>query len=336
VSGVTAFTSLTRETIPAACVMARTLRRVYPDWTLRAVLVDVMPADETALRAHFDAVIPVAELAIPRVLAWLFGHTQAEAQAAVKAQVLAHLLEDGAEAVVFLAPDVAVFNPLTPVLEALAAGSIVLAPHRLRPSVTPEGILAHEVHALRYGAFDLGFTAVRNDVNGRAFAAWWTEQLGRACHDEVERGIYHDQKYCDLVPGLFDGVRVLRDPGCNVTAGNADERALFFAPDGTLMTGTTPVRFCRIDDDAAVFDTVAATTLAACEVWAWHRRQAATNSTDSATWHYGQFADGTPIKPETRILFRSRQDLVAIFDNPYASGPDTLQAWLRRQRPDLL
>ena len=334
-SGVTVFTSLTRETIAAACVMARTLRLVHPEWSLRAVLVDAMPAEDAGLLGCFDGVTEVTALGIPGVLGWLFGHTRAEACAAVKGAMLGRLLDEGAGAVVFLAPEVAVFNPLAPVVEALEVGSIVFAPHRLRPSVTGAGILAREVDALLHGTFDLGFTAVRNDVNGRAFAAWWAEQLGRACHDDVERGIWRDQKYCDLVPGLFEGVRVLRDPGCNVSVANVDERALAFAGDGVLMAGDRPVRFCRIDDDAAAFDAVSGASLAACEVWAWHRRQVAAMPVGGG-WHYGHFSDGTPIKPKARVLFRSRPDLIAGFDNPFQSGPGSFQGWLRRERPDLL
>ena len=39
-------------------------------------------------------------------------------------------------------------------------------------------------------------------------------------YEEAAFGVYTDQRWCDLVPALFDGVKVLRDPGLNVASWN--------------------------------------------------------------------------------------------------------------------
>jgi hypothetical protein len=73
------------------------------------------------------------------------------------------------------------------------------------------------VDGLLRSADDIDVTG-GNDAHGRAFVQWWAKMTHQACHDDTARGIFPDQKYCDIVPALFDGVHIERDPGCNVAS----------------------------------------------------------------------------------------------------------------------
>jgi len=73
-------------------------------------------------------------------------------------------------------------------------------------------VIDNEICSLAHGTYNLGFLAIRNDTNGRRLAEWWNERLLEYCFDDKTNGIFVDQKWCDLVPAMFDGVMIVRDP----------------------------------------------------------------------------------------------------------------------------
>ena len=268
----------------------------------------------------------------------MFKHELVEACTAVKAPMLAALLDEGTEKVVYLDPDIAVFHPLDAIVARLDHASIVLTPHQSAPSPDAAAAQDNEMTSLRYGIYNLGFVAVRNNAAGRGFAAWWTAMTHRACYDDVARGIFTDQKYCDLVPGLFDGVAVERDPGCNVASWNLGNRELRFSADGRLLSNGTELKFYHFTKIGGVGDIMTERyAQAGCEVFEiinWYKRQIRAHRSatlDAQPWCYGQFDDATPIPRAARLLWRDRPDLQAAFDDPFASTADGFQAWWQAQ-----
>jgi hypothetical protein len=324
------FTSFTYAYLSRARVLARTLRHFHPEWTLWALVVDEPPDGFNAATglAVFDRVAGIGDLGIERPLAWLFKHDVVEACTAVKGHMLRRLLELGAELVVYLDPDIALFGRLD---ETLAKGSILLTPHQLEANTTAAAIRDNEFASLLYGTFNLGFLGVRNDANGRGFADWWAERLHAACYDEPEHGLFTDQRYCDLAPALFDGVHVIRDPGCNVASWNLSRRALRFTRDGTLLVNDSPLKFYHFTKIGGVGDFMTerygggATEV--LEVWTWYKRSEVAMrlpGIPDSYWYFATYSDGTPIENATRRLYRSRPDLMQAFDNPF----DQMPGWL--------
>jgi hypothetical protein len=332
--GVHCFTSFTYGYLSRARVLARTLRRFHPEWTLWALVVDEPPPgfDPAAGLAGFDHVAGIGDLGIARPLAWLFKHDVVEACTAVKGAMLLRLLAAGAETVVYLDPDIALFARLD---DALAEGSVMLTPHQLAPNDTPAAIRDNEMTSLRYGTFNLGFLGVRNDDAGRKFAAWWAARLHDACYDAPAEGLFTDQRYCDLAPSMFEGVRIIRDPGCNVASWNLSRRRLRFAPGGALLANDSPLKFYHFTKIGGVGDLMTERYGGAngevLEVWTWYKRAEAAMRLDGIPegyWHYGRFADGTAIAREVRLLYRGREDLMAAFEDPYRDLP----GWLAREK----
>ncbi len=66
-----------------------------------------------------------------------------------------------------------------------------------------------DLHIARTGTFNLGFLAVRTTGEGPRFAAWWADRVA-AYPQAVDEAVYLDQRWCDLVPGLFDKVAIER------------------------------------------------------------------------------------------------------------------------------
>lgn len=339
-------TSFSYSYLARARILLQTLREAEPGWDVAAVVVDEPPPglDPTAALAGFDRVVSLDGLGIPRVRSWLFKHELVEACTAVKAAAMRRLMDDGYDQVVFLDPDIALFNPLGPVLDAVPEASILLTPHQAEPNWQPAVVQENEMASLRYGVFNLGFLVVRAGATGRAFLDWWATQLHAACRDAPEEGLFTDQKYADLVPCLFPGVAVLRDPGCNVASWNLSTRRVGIGRDGGITVNGAPLRFCHFTKAGGVGDLMmeryAGGSVAPLEIWAWYRRELARHSAlapvPAGWWRYGSFAEGTPVTPAARQLYSTRWDLKAAFEDPFAGGGGSYLAWLRAHEPAVL
>ena len=338
------FTSFSYGYLPRARVLAETLRRAHPDWPLFAVLVDRPPPGVGAdALAAFDGVLDLDALGIANARAWLFKHDLIEACTAVKGAALRHLLQRGAQRVVYFDPDIALFHPLTALDGRYRDASVVLTPHQADPNDGALAIADNEATALRYGVYNLGFLAVRNDAAGRGFADWWAARLYDACYDDVASGLFTDQKYCDLVPALFDNVAIARERGWNVASWNLSRRRIRVADDGSIVVNGSPLCFYHFTKHGGIGDAMteryAGGSHEPHELWHWYGRRLAVHAEPAVPegwWAYGQYADGAPVARATRLFYRRRPDLMAAFADPYATGPDSLRAWLQANAPEAL
>ncbi len=276
------FTSLTPAYLPRARVLSASVRRHQPDWYLWAVLVDAPPShlDVRAAFAGFDRVVDARALIDEPYQPWRAGHDVVSACCAVKGAMLLRLLGTGAARVVYLDPDIALFAPLEP----LPAAPVLLTPHRLSAEAATPAAKAAAAEMLTHGVFNLGFLAVAGSAQGFAFARWWAERL-RVCVDDPARGLFLDQRYCDVVPDLFPGAEVLGDPGYNVASWNLDQGALSVTGDGAILANGVPLRFMHFTKHGGVGERAlqghAATNPVAMELWAWYGRQLASETAQS-------------------------------------------------------
>ena len=333
-SHIACFTSFTLGYLPRARVLARSLRTAHPDGVLYALLVDTLPEDLSAF-AEFDHVLPAAALGIEDFPAWLFRHDLVEACTAVKGAMLQRLLDDGAEVVIYLDPDIAVFAPLLPVLEALHDASVVLTPHQITPAPTAQARADNEMTSQLYGIFNLGFLAVRNDAPGRAFAAWWAARLHEACYDDITAGLFTDQRYCDLAPALFDKVHILRDAGCNVASWNLISRPLSFTGAGALMAGPDRLRFYHFSKIGGIgsmmSERYAGSGTEVHELLAWYLRMVRSCQADGLehrSWAYGVLADGSAIPRAARLHWRAAPALPRAFGDPFTNRSADFLGWI--------
>jgi hypothetical protein len=341
-----AYTSFTYSYLDRARVLAKSLRRHHPDWVLWAVLTDKEPAGYSLdwSGEDYDHVLTVEELFGKEADRWLFGHDIVEACTGVKGRALQRIMDDPtAEKIFYFDPDMAVFNSMTPVADLLDCNSFVLTPHQIDPdpATDTQAIRDNELTSLDYGVFNLGFIAVRNDAEGRRFADWWADRLQDWCHDRLDIGLFVDQKWCNLVPCFFDGVKVLRDPGLNMASWNLSQRKLAFSPGGEAQVNGLPLRLYHFTKLGPVGYTMtqryAGRNSEVFELWWWYRQQvesACDPRVPKGWWHYGNFDNGTKITKEMRTLYRHRQDLQAAFPNPFTTGSGQFLEWLSRDADD--
>ena len=149
-----------------------------------------------------------------------------ELATAVKPYFLDWLLRrETLETLLFLDPDILVMAALGSVHEALGRDEIVLVPH-LRAPFPADGRAPDDVAIARAGAYNLGFLGLRPGRDTRRLLAWWQSKVDRHCVSDVGQGLFVDQRWMDLVPGLCPSTGILRDPAVNVAYWNLHERQL--------------------------------------------------------------------------------------------------------------
>ena len=337
------FTSFTYSYLSRARILILTLRAAHPDWTIYALIVDDPPdtLKDISVLDDFDVVVTLEQLNIDDLQSWLFKHDIVEACTAVKGRMMEYLLEQGAEKVIYFDPDIAIFHPLDAVVSRLDTHSIILTPHQTEPNETEIAIQDNEITSLKYGVFNLGFVAVRNDETGRSFATWWRKQLYRACYDDTPQGLFTDQKYCDLVPALFDNLWVERDPGYNVASWNLSRRRLEFDDLGAMRVNGSTLKFYHFTKIGSAGDAMTeryALNLEVLEVWHWYKRMVMRCNVPGIPkgyWQYGTFRNGKMIPKAARELYRSRRDLMNHFKQPFDVAENSYFDWLRREAPGI-
>jgi hypothetical protein len=215
--------------------------------------------------------------------------------------------------------------------------SIVLTPHQIDPDARDQlmTIRDNEITSLDYGVFNLGFVAMANDTEGRRFAQWWDDRLRDWCHDRLDIGLFVDQKWCNLVPCFFDGVKILRDPGYNVASWNLSQRAMRYDENGTALINDVPLRFYHFTKLGPVGDFMtqryAKDNVEIYELWWWYRNQVKQMSDTGIAkgwWYYGTFDNGVKISKSMRELYRDRNDLRQAFPAPLHTAGNSLYTWI--------
>lgn len=238
-------TVVTRSHVPFARVLVDSIRAHHgeDDLDVLVCVIDGTIVDAPPGSTGIDAteVLRTSELrALPG------RYSRQPLVVAAKAPLLAAALARGYQRAVFLDADMLALAPLDPVLEP-AGGAIVLTPHVLAPLdpgayLTGDSGREFERILLLSGVFNGGVVAVDSGANAAAFLSWWTDRLLTHCRHDVTNGLHYDQTWLDVVPGMFDGVELLRDASINVAYWNLPERPVTRTADGTWMASGEPMR----------------------------------------------------------------------------------------------
>jgi glycosyltransferase involved in cell wall biosynthesis len=307
-----------------ARVLMDSARRHHPEWERFVVLVGDADGDETF------TTIPLHALPLPDAQRFRFRYNVLEFNTAIKPWVFEHLFARGYDRVVYLDPDIAIYSPLAE-LDDDPDAFLTLTPHLT--GFIPGDDHPSERSILLAGTYNLGFLAVTRQPQVQDFLRWWQGKLEFQCAVEPARGLFADQKWIDLTPGLFDGVRILRHDGYNAAYWNLAQRTLTTSDAGDateVMVNGQPLRFFhfsgfdpafpgnvsrhdtrqRLARDGAVrklFDEyVAALRLAGYE------------SFRAEPYPLGVFADGTRIPNVARVAYRNSPALqTAAGEDPF-------------------
>lgn len=320
------FTSAAANYLPKVRVLFSTLAEHHPQWRRHLVLVEdeSVTVEPESVGAH--EVHGIADLDIPQWRPWSFCHTLVELATAVKPFAMAKLLQrEGAQSVVYLDPDTALFSPIGEVTEALTNASVVLTPHQLAPETRLGRVVDNEISSLRHGVYNLGFLAVAANSSGLAFSEWWCQRLYRFCRNDIPNGLFTDQRWIDLVPALFPDVGILRSPRLNVASWNLSQRSLS-AKNGEFHIGDEPLGFYHFTSVSTASHALMALknsdmpdALKELLQWYEHREREFSSTSVQMPWSLGKYRDGRPIESRHRRLYRDTPAHQARWPDPAAS-----------------
>jgi hypothetical protein len=321
------FTSATVNYLPKATVLAESIRRHRPGATVYLVLCDQAPPNLQRFSKAFDQVLLLSDLKLPveNMEQWIFQHTVVELCTAVKGPFLLHLFEQlGASKVVYLDPDIVAFDSFQQLETLLDAHSVIVTPHLVEPETTRRGIVENEICSLQHGTFNLGFLAVRNSAEGLRFARWWSDRLLEFCYDDIPNGLFTDQRWMDLAPGLFPDLCILRDKSYNVATWNLSHRRVEKGPHGELRVEGTPVRFFHFSGfdsghQLGMLERYGQESPALFELREWYIQElerAGQSEYGKVPCGYEFFSNGKPILRQYRRVYRERAQLQKDFPRP--------------------
>ena len=343
---------------------ARVLARSFAEHGGGRFFVLLVDRNEGYIRPEEEefTLVEVEELTnVPELGSFLMKYTILEASTAVKPYFLEHLFRRyELENLVYFDPDILVTGSLDELAERVAESSIVLTPHLTAP--IDDDAHPGELAILQAGAYNLGFLALRRSAVTERLLPWWQSRLYDQCVVRIDRGLFVDQKWMDLVPGLFGGggeVHVLDGAGYNVAYWNLHGRelappALGEGTEGWRANGEPLVffHFSGIDPEglgrvSKYQDRFTLTSLGpAAELYRRYRDLLfAAGYRECKSWPYafGRFANGAAVPDLARRLYHSLPPARRRgFGDPFAGdGEGSFFHWLNqplrgRRRPPYL
>lgn len=171
-------------------------------------------------------IVEARDLKVPSLRQMAFQYDIMEFNTAIKPFCIKELFSRGYSKALYFDPDIFVFRPLTSVFTALDTSSVFLTPHLTEELPPEDKCYPSEQVYLRVGTYNLGFIGVSASPEGAAFTDWWSRKCADQCFKEMETGLFVDQKWINLVPGIYKNVRISRDKGLNMAYWNLHERTL--------------------------------------------------------------------------------------------------------------
>lgn len=117
------------------------------------------------------------------------------------------------EWLVYLDADIYVYQPLADLLPEAQDKSAVIVPHR--------HYRWNRRRLAKFGAYNVGLVAFRNDSEGRKLLDYWADSCIQWCSDKPVAGLYADQKYLEHFEEISDAVVVDRRIGANLAPWNS-------------------------------------------------------------------------------------------------------------------
>ncbi len=233
-----AFTIVAHNYIPRAEIVADTFLAHHPASTFYIVVTDY-PLQVKLRQAGDRRLVPITDIGFGaegfEYMATFYNVM--EFATAIKPFALRHFLRT-AGCVLYLDPDIEVFAPLDPLIEATRRASISLTPHCLAP-IARDGCQPSEAGIMMAGIYNLGYVGVAEGAE--PFLEWWSSRLRRDAITDPGNHIFTDQRWIDLCIPLFQP-HIETSPSYNVAYWNLDQRPITRVG-GKYMVNDEPLRF---------------------------------------------------------------------------------------------
>lgn len=335
-----AFTSAAANYVPKLRLLCRSIRKFHPEFRIVIALADRTPSWLATIEDEpFDEIIPVESLPIPQVKGWIFRHSLVELATGIKAFVMQELMaRPDCEAVIYFDPDIVLFSRLDDMLADLRQANLVLTPHQTVPERDYEAVVDNEICSLKHGIYNLGFIGARNTDESQRFARWWSDRLYHFCRADIPAGLFTDQRWIDLAPAFFEGVKILKSPRFNVAPWNLTTRTVKGSIKRGLTVNGEPLGFYHFTGfDSGAHAIMAEkngrgnSTIAEMIRWYIKETRDLKEAQSKTTWVFGRYSDDEPVLAFHRHIYRERRDLQEAYPDPFDSTG--YPAWLAGQGP---
>jgi hypothetical protein len=225
------FTIVAKNYIGLAEVLEQSVKAATPGISFYIFIADELQADEPLTAGLSTNILEAKKCLDIEEKTWYqlaFQYNLVEFCTAIKPKCFEYLLvSKNAGKVIYLDPDVFVYNSLENVFAQLSNASIVLTPH-VSQIHTPFNGDYPDYLFLVNGMFNLGFLALKNSPVSRQLLIWWNNRLLQGCYFDNEKGMATDQKWMNFLPCFMDGKELIisKNPGLNAAPWNFFERKL--------------------------------------------------------------------------------------------------------------
>lgn len=322
-SDVCIFTIVSNNYLHYANTLFDSLKEFCPQADLVLGLCDQKTADTACPAAE---IVEISELDIPELGTFIYQYSILELNTAIKPYVAELLMNRGYKKVIYFDPDIRVFTSLDQMLGLLDQHNVLLTPHLT--DLLDDGKLPSELGILQAGSYNLGYIALRTCAETRKLVKWWQAKLYKECVVDLPRNLFVDQKWMDLVPSMFDGVYISRDPSWNIAYWNLNHRNLQQLSDGNFTVDDRPLTFFHFSGFSIEANTLSkhqnrfekgphGTALRElCTLYEEALTHNGIAHFKALPYAFSHFADGTPVPSSARRLIRTSDALngVDFFD----------------------
>lgn len=224
-----AFTICSNNYLAQAKILCDSLLQFNPDYKMVIGLCDEKIDDIDYDSFQNVQVVSLAEINLDVFDDIISKYDIIELNTSIKPSFFKYFIQEYPElkSVVYLDPDIQVFDTFDVLDSYLLHDDILLTPHIFKP-IPVDDLLPAENLFLNYGIYNLGFLALNpKSSNVIQFLNWWEERTLKIGYNRVSEGLFVDQLWINLVPLFFDKVKVLPTYGLNVAPWNLHERSIF-------------------------------------------------------------------------------------------------------------
>ncbi|NYT58695.1 hypothetical protein H0A65_07125 [Alcaligenaceae bacterium] len=201
-------------------------------------------------------VLHMNQLTLPDATRMAFQYDVTELNTAVKPFVFQDLFGRGNDTVIYLDPDIKVYQPLSELWAVLDEHEAVVTPHITEP-LPDDGLAPTTENMIRCGQYNFGFLGLAKGEYAGRFLEWWSERLTDHCIFHPHHFYFVDQFYGALVSSFIPTLRVWHHHGYNFAYWNALQRHLERDTDANWITSDGKLVFFHFsgfvyDDPAAL------------------------------------------------------------------------------------
>ncbi|MDX5371655.1 MAG: glycosyltransferase family 4 protein [Pseudomonadaceae bacterium] len=314
------FTIVSNNYLHYANTLFESLREHCPEADLVLGLCDLKTPSTECPAA--DDIIAIDSLQVPALGTFIYQYSILELNTAIKPYIIEMLMERGYRKVIYFDPDIRVFRPLDEMLGLLDQHNVLLTPHLT--DLLDDGKTPSELQILQAGSYNLGYIGLRTCDETRKLVKWWQGKLYKECVVDLPRNLFVDQKWMDLVPSMFSGVFINRDPSWNIAYWNLNHRDLQQARPGEFSVDGRPLTFFHFSGFSIEASTLSKhqnrfskgpTGSALRDLCTLYEQALLRNGIERFSglpYAFSKFADGTHVPDAARRLIRTSERLERI------------------------